>query len=300
MPDAKPRTVTKKNGSSRASLTPFAAGSGVAAYDDPMSKVLGLDEDTDTVTAWLVYTVGAVALFLAITVGARVLAVMLARMDASAQAPAAAPQEIEVEEPPPPPPPPAPEETAAAPEPAPPVVKAPPKEAPPPMAAPAQAARVLAQEPDPNEPVDLTGNTIVQGNADTYAGGTTAANGTSNRAVRNIVTSPTGVPGGTGTVAAPPPSGPDRSRRGAPAQTDWNAPFPAESDVAQINEAYVLLQIDIKPDGTPAAVRIAKDPGNGFGREARRYALSQTYKPALDHDGNPIASTITTTVHFER
>jgi outer membrane biosynthesis protein TonB len=299
MPDAK-RSPAKKNGASRASLPRFAVDGGVATYDDPMSKVLGLDEDTDTVTAWLGYTVGAVALFLGIIVGARVTAAMLAKMDAGAQAPVAAPQEIEVEEaPPPPPPPPAPEETAQ-PEPAPPVAKAAPKEAPPPAAAPAQAARVLAQAPDPNEPVDLTGNTIVQGNADTYAGGTTAANGTSNRAVRNVVTSPIGVPGGTGAPTAAPPSGPDRSRKAGVAASDWNAPFPPEADTAQIDEAYVTLQIDVKPDGTAAAVRIIQDPGNGFGREARRFALSQTYKTQLDHDGNPIAGTFTTRVHFQR
>ena len=33
------------------------------------------------------------------------------------------------------------------------------------------------------------------------------------------------------------------------------------------------------------------DPGNGFGREARRYALTQHFQPAQDHDGNPIAGT---------
>ena len=37
----------------------------------------------------------------------------------------------------------------------------------PPPPAPAQAAKVLTQEPKPDEPVDLTGNTIIQGNADT-------------------------------------------------------------------------------------------------------------------------------------
>jgi outer membrane biosynthesis protein TonB len=179
-------------------------------------------------------------------------------------------------------------------------VKAPPKEAPPPAAAPAQAAKVLAQEPDPNEPVDLTGNTIVQGNADTYAGGTTSANGTSSRAVRNIVTAPTGVPGGTGTVAAPPPSGPDRSRKISPTLSDWNAPFPPEADTAQVDEAYVVLSIDVRADGTAAAVRITSDPGNGFGREAKRYALSQTYKPQLDHDGTAIAGTFSIRVHFQR
>jgi protein TonB len=296
MPDAKRQT---RNGASHAPRFAMSDGA-AAAYDDPMSKVLGLDAQTDSPTAWLIYTLGAIALFLGLMVSARVVAVLLARMDTQPLAAPSAPQEIEVEEPPPPPlPPPAPEETAQ-PEPAPPVVKATPHE-PPPAAAPAQAAKVLAQEPDPNEPVDLTGNTIVQGNADTYAGGTTAANGTSNRAVRNVATSPTGLPGGTGAPQAA-PSGPDRSQKCSVGGTDWNAPFPPEADTAQIDEAYVTLQIDVKPDGTASAVRVMSDPGNGFGREAKRYALGRHYPPQLDHEGNPSPGlcTVSTRVHFSR
>ena len=190
MPHAN-RRVTPKNGAPHASVARFSLGDGaIAAYDDPMSKVLGLDAQTDSPAAWLAYILGAIALFLGLMVTARAVAVLLASIDAQPQAAALAPQEIEVMKDEPPPPPPA---ETAQPEPAPPV-KATPREAPPPAAAPAQAAKVLTQEPDPNEPVDLTGNTIVQGNADSYAGGTTAANGTSTRAVRNIATSPTGTP----------------------------------------------------------------------------------------------------------
>src|SRR6185312_1876010 len=107
-------------------------------------------------------------------------------------------------------------------------------EAPPPPPPPAQAAKVLTQEPDPNEPVDLTGNTIVQGNADSYAGGTTMTNGTSARAVRSLA-SPQGVPGGTGAPTAKPTSVVDHSRVAMPLNTDWNAPFPPEADTAQID-----------------------------------------------------------------
>src|ERR1019366_6046615 len=143
----------------------FALGdAGVAAYDDPMSKVLGLDAQTDSPAAWLAHSLGALALFLGLMVTARAVTVLLASLEAR-------PREEPAQRDPPP-------------------VRAAPHDAPPPAPAPAQAAMVLTQEPDPNEPVDLTGNTIVQGNADSYAGGTTSANGTSNRAVRNIVTSP--------------------------------------------------------------------------------------------------------------
>jgi hypothetical protein len=68
-----------------------------------------------------------------------------------------------------------------------------------------------------------------------------------------------------------------------------------------MDEAYVTLEIDVRADGTAAAVRIMKDPGYGFGREARRYALTQRYQPAFDHDGNAIPQTIgPIKVHFSR
>ncbi|HEX4446687.1 MAG TPA: energy transducer TonB [Polyangiaceae bacterium] len=291
-----------RNGRARAAIGGLAVADGAAAYDDPMSKVLGLDAQSSGPLQWVVYTLGALALLLGLAVTARVVTVILASMDPQAQAVAVEPQEIDVmRDEPPPPPPPAPEETEAKPEPAAPapVAKPAPHDAPPPPPAPAQAAKVLAQEPDPNEPVDLTGNTIIQGNADAYAGGTTMANGTSNRAVRSLA-SPAGVPGGTGAPTAKAPSGPDRARGASPVNTDWNAPFPPEADTAQIDEAYVTLQIDVRADGTATSATVLVDPGNGFGREARKYALTQRYNPAFDRDGNPIPTRIKTKVHFSR
>jgi periplasmic protein TonB len=299
MPDARSRP-TRKNGSAHAPIGGLAVADGAAAAmydDDPMSKVLGLDAQASGPMAWVGYFLGAIALMLGLMVTARVVTLLLETMNAQAQPAQIDPQEIEVmrEETPPPP---APEETAKPDEPAP-VVKATPHEAPPPAAAPAQAAKVLTQEPDPNEPVDLTGNTIVQGNADAYAGGTTSANGTSTRAVRVLAT-PQGAPNGTGAPTAQ-PAGPDRSRPPGVGSIDWNAaPFPAEADTAQIDEAYVTLQIDVRADGTAGAVRVIKDPGNGFGREIRRFALIQHFQTALDHDGNPIARTFEIRVHYSR
>ena len=288
-----------KNGAARAPAGRLAMAEGAGAMfdDDPLSKVLGLDERTSGPVAWLGYFLGAIALLLGMSVTARSVTLLLERIDAQTRPAQAAAQEIEVMRDEPPPPPPPPVETAKPEEP-PPIAKAAPPP-PPPAAAPAQAAKVLAQEPDPNEPVDLTGNTFVQGNADAYAGGTTSANGTSTRAVRTLAV-PTGVPNATGTAEAKPPPGPDRSRKASVGGTEWNAPFPPEADTAQIDEAYVTLQIDVRPDGTASAVTVVKDPGTGFGREARRYALTQHFQPALDHDGNPIPSTITTRVHFSR
>jgi protein TonB len=292
---------TQKNGTSRASMASLAVIDGGAAfYDDPMSRVLGLDSQTSGPLAWAGYILGSIALFLGLIVGARVVTLLLESIDPPVAAEVVPPQEIDVVKDDPPPPPPVPEAAEPKPEPEappPPAVKAV-HEAPPPPAAPAQAAKVLAQEPDPNEPVDLTGNTIVQGNADAYAGGTTAANGTSARPVRTI-TGPAGVAGGTGPVQAKPaPSA--CARAASVGGTEWNAPFPPEADTAQIDEAYVTLQIDVRPDGTASAVRVVTDPGNGFGREARRYALAQHYPSAIGNDCQPTTGTVKFRVHFSR
>lgn len=200
--------------------------------------------------------------------------------------------EIEMVEPPPPPPPPPPEEKPVEEEkPVPAPVKAPTheKEAPPP--APAQAAKILVQEPNPDEPVDLTGQGFVTGNADRYAGGVTANTGTSANAVRNLNAVVGGVPGGTGTK--PVPAGPDLSRAPSVAGgADWDCPFPAEADAEEINYQRVKLLIAVRADGSAQDVKVIGDPGNGFGREARKCALSRRYEPALDREGKPTAGTI--------
>jgi len=291
------RTQRSANGSARLRLSSLvAAGGAPFSYDDPMSKVLGLDAKTSTIRAWFGFTSGGTLLVVALMALASVLAWVRSVQERAA---ASAPAEIEVvkeEAPAPPPPQPEPE---ARQERAPPPRA--PREAPPPPPAPAQAAKVLTREPDPNEPVDLTDNTIVTGNATDFPGGLTSASGTGTTAARSP-TSPTAVPGAAGApIVAPKPVGPDRSR---PASlgggNEWNCPFPAEADTAQIDDAYVTMQIDVRPDGTASAVRVLSDPGNGFGREARRHAMGLRYPPALDHDGNPISGTFKVKVHFSR
>jgi periplasmic protein TonB len=283
---------TARNGTAGVRWLATAGGS-AALYDDPMSKVLGLDAKTSTLGAWFGFTSGSTLLL----VGLMAMTSVFAWLHTTRLA-AEAPEEIDVmkEDPPPPPPP---IERESKPEPAAPAPHHA-REAPPP--APAQAAKVLTQEPDPNEPVDLTGNTIVQGNADAYAGGFTTANGTNANAVR-AAAAPTGAPGGTGAVRpAPPVTGPERARRASVnvSDTEWNCPFPAEANAEQIDDARVPIQVDVRPDGTPAAVRVLRDPGHGFAREAQRCAMSKRFLPALDHDGSPIAGTTNSfVVHFQ-
>ena len=203
----------------------------------------------------------------------------------------------------PPPPEPEPEEQKPEPEEEKPVVKdTPPPEAAPPQ--PAEAAKVLTADPQPDEgPVDLT-NTFVTGSGSTYAGGTTSSDGTSKTAVYNPAAAPTGVPGGTGTAPAPPPvRREDRSRvPGLLGSVDWNdCPFPGEADAEQIDQAFVLIQVKVRPDGSPENVAVVQDPGHGFGREARKCAMRKKYSNGLDADGNPVGGTTKPfRVRFER
>ncbi|MGD0526175.1 MAG: energy transducer TonB [Polyangiaceae bacterium] len=289
-------TTRTTNGRGHGPLPAFATA-GAVPYDDPMSKVLGLDAKTSGLAAWFGFTSAGTVLL----VWVMALALLLAWWRATHVSPLReTPEEIEImkEDTPPPPPPPVVQENKPEPVPA----RVTPHEAPPPPPSPAQAAKVLTAEPKPDEPLDLTGNTIVTGNADTFAGGFTASNGTNPNAVHTMP-SQAGVSGGTGKpqAAAPAPAGPDRSRGASlSGGSQWSCPFPSEADTAQIDEAFVSLQVDVQPDGTPTAVRITQDPGNGFGREARRCAMNKHYQSALDHDGTPISGTWKARVHFSR
>jgi protein TonB len=191
----------------------------------------------------------------------------------------------------PPPPPPAEEKPEPeAPKPLPAAPKIPREHEPAP--APAQAGKILAQEPDPDAPVDLTGQGFVTGNAETYAGGVTASSGTSKTAVHNLNATPGGVPGGTGTKPGPAASGPNLAH--APqllGGTEWDCPFPPEADADQIDFQRVPIVVTVHVDGTPQDVRVISDPGHGFGRAARQCAMRQRYAPALDRDGRAVAAT---------
>jgi len=168
------------------------------------------------------------------------------------------------------------------------LVKALKDDPPPPPPAAADAAKVLMQEPAKDEPVDLTGNTFLNGNADTAVGGTTQIGGTGKVATNNAAAVATGVQGGTGTVAAPAVKV-DRSRAASIVNKAnlERCQFPAEADAEQIDEALVGIEVKISADGRPEGVSIFKDPGHGFGREARKCAMREKYIPALNVDGVP-------------
>jgi protein TonB len=213
-------------------------------------------------------------------------------------------RELEVDvqpEPEPPAPEPEPEPEPPAPEPEP--VKPPPKApTPPPTAAApapaaAQAGRVLTAEPTPDEPLDLTGNSFVQGNADYYAGGVTAAKGTGTQAVRAPAARADGAVGGTGRAPA---STVDRSRAAGTVETNWDCPFPAEAELEQINYQQVRVAVTVSGNGRALDVKVIGDTSFGFGRAAQRCALSKTFVPALDREGHPVTMTIPVMVTFLR
>jgi protein TonB len=182
--------------------------------------------------------------------------------------------------PPPPPPAPArvsraPKEAAPAPADPPPT---PPSAAPPP--APAQAGAVVAAADDAQQAVEFAD--IVTGDGPAFAGGITATDGTSGKAVHDPHAVRGGTPGGRGTSLA-------RSV-GAPAH-DWSCPWPSEAEELALDEEIVVLKVVVRADGGDNQVDVATDPGHGFGRVARECARAYRFPPALDDGGHPILAT---------
>jgi periplasmic protein TonB len=162
---------------------------------------------------------------------------------------------------------------------------------------PAQAANVLTQREDPNAPADFS-DAIIVGKAETYAGGASASTGTSKRAVQVARAE------GTGSATTAPASaaqGPDLSKKARLAEGgSWACPFPAEADAVQVDHAVVGLRIAVSESGAAGEVGVTRDPGNGFGREARACARSKRYEAARDRIGSAITGSILVNVRFDR
>jgi protein TonB len=180
----------------------------------------------------------------------------------------------------PPPPPPAPE----APPPkdltkSPPPVRPARARAVPP--APAQAGAIVAREPDPSAPVDLTADSYVSGSANAYAGGITASRGTNPKAV-----DPGDVEPATGPSSAV--GGPDQSRPVALEAAEWRCAWPREADAEQIDEQTAVIRVVVRPDGSVESAQVVQDPGFGFGAAAVRCALGTRFVPAEDRQGRRV------------
>lgn len=164
-------------------------------------------------------------------------------------------------------------------------------------AAPEAAAASAAVVAKPQAVVDFS-DTLVLGNATRPVGGRSAASGTSQHVVHSRFARAGGMRGGTG---AAPGSARDLSRApGLAGGATWDCPFPREADYEGIRQAVVLLNVSVAASGQVAAVRVLKDPGSGFGREARRCAFSKRWVGGLDPSGRPVARAVSVSVRFQR
>jgi protein TonB len=268
-----------------------------APLRDPFARVLALDERAQRRFVWsLVFTLALYGAFgahgLRTSTGLHGFATSVLQALTRTRR-----LEYELETPPPPPPPP------PEPEPPPEAAHEPPKAAPAAPATPpaaAQAGKVLTAEPDPDEPVDLTGQGFVQGTSDAYAGGVTTADGTSRTAVRALQAAGAGS-GVPAARAAPAAGRADLSKAAAPLSRSWeHCGFPAEADIEQIDNARVSIAVTIGADGHAQSASVLQDPGYGFGALAKRCALAERFSPALNKEGAAVASTQLITINFRR
>ena len=80
----------------------------------------------------------------------------------------------------------------------------------------------------------------------------------------------------------------------------WDCPFPVEADDAGVDHAVVTLRVEVGADGHVVQASATRDPGHGFGREARRCALYKRWAPGLDREGRAASSVTVVNVRFER
>lgn len=207
---------------------------------------------------------------------------------AAAQPPPPPPPPTAPEPPPPPKAPPPPKPVKAEP------TKQPELEPPPPPAA-AQAAKTLTID-DKDAPPDA--DAMVQGEHDQYAGGVTASNGTSAKAVSDVRAK------GAGAPAPPKTADVDRSAKAALFLTAWNCNhlFPTAAENAGVRHAQVHVLVRVSTDGRPLGVKNFDDPGGyGFGDAARKCAFQQQFRAARNRAGEPIVGdTAVFTVGFHR
>jgi len=148
----------------------------------------------------------------------------------------------------------------------------------------AQAATVIARPAESTAPIDLTADTVVTGKATAYAGGVTAAGGTSSSPV---AASPGGRESHLGTSSAAiggltPVSLPSEN---------WSCPWPSEADAEQIDEQTVILRVFVTASGEAQSAKLLADPGHGFGAAALACAMRTHFTPALDTGGRAMAAT---------
>jgi protein TonB len=162
----------------------------------------------------------------------------------------------------------------------------------------APAGQVLARTEDSEQPLDFT-DSIVTGNAQSFAGGVTTTSGISSRPGRGSGQADES-PRARGNAPGNEP-GIDRSR--APSVLGalaWNCPFPSQADVEGVNSALVTIRVEVDATGRPQRVLVLSDPGHGFGEAARRCALGKRWTPGSDRWGRPHSAGVNLSVRFVR
>ncbi len=165
----------------------------------------------------------------------------------------------------------------------------------------AQAGRTLTA-PDTPDNSSIADFSMVQGEGNSYAGGTTSSIGTSAKAVHGLASlKPAATQREQTRAGTLLPAGPDRSRGATPAASNWNCSslFPNDPDAGAY--ASVVIAVTVQTNGRPTSVAVIRDPGHGFAPAARACAMTQIFNVALDREGKPIvATTPPIVVHFTR
>jgi protein TonB len=166
---------------------------------------------------------------------------------------------------------------------------------PPPPAA-AQAGKVITAAADPSAPADFSDFTMATGDGPTYAGGFTASAGKSTTAVLDSNASSKGVVGGTGDKPAA-----SLARPATPARREWSCTWPSEEQSGDASEADVTLRVHVNAEGEPDSIEVSDAPKATFAAAARRCALTERYRPALNESGQKVPGvTSAFRVHFVR
>lgn len=174
----------------------------------------------------------------------------------------------------------------------------------PPPAEAAKAGEVLTSEPAPDEPLDLTDNTIITGTSDSFSGGNTTSTGTSDKAVRSRNVQAGGKKASTGTrpatqAKAPPVIDKSRPARLAPGANSSRCRFPAEAIAEQVSQMDVRVLVVVNSDGRPTSSSLrGRDPGLGFARRAKECAMRASFIPGWDKYGRPTTTSITMNIMF--
>lgn len=154
----------------------------------------------------------------------------------------------------------------------------------------AAAGSVVASHADATEPPDVTGFEMPVGNKEQYAGGLTASTGTSKAAVEDLRATPQGVP-------APM----SLARPSAPARKAWACRWPEEEESSSVRDVRVRIAVHVGENGSATDVELLDSAAPSFARAARRCALGETYRAALDDRGRAVSGvTRPFVVHFVR